>query len=150
MSFMSMEPFTVGGDFTAAQQASFAFVVENKDVVIKNIIPISNHLIAGASGSDYTGGVVLTTSPMVRTLDNGRLFFAPVKMVGGAATTYQGLLVPNIVNYLDIRLFAGQVIELVFPFSITLKYQSVSDFDIEMYLGFLVSYEEVEFKSYKG
>jgi len=71
-------------------------------------------------------------------------------MVGGAATTYQGLLVPNIVNYLDIRLFAGQVIELVFPFSVTLKYQSVSDFDIEVYFGFLVSYEEVEFESYKG
>ena len=40
ISLMSLESFTVGGDFTAAQQASFAFVVENKDVVIKNIIPI--------------------------------------------------------------------------------------------------------------
>ena len=148
MSFMSSESFTVGGDFSASQQAAFGFIVENEDVVIKSIIPVSNYLIVGSPAEEYTGSPILTTSPIIRSLDTGRLFFSPVKNLDGGASAYQALLVPNIVNYLDVRLFAGQKIDLVMPFHITYKSGAVVDFDIEIYLGFLVSYEEVEFKSY--
>jgi len=149
MSFSSVESFTIGGNFSRCQEAGFAFIVENKDVVIKSITPIANYVAINPDSGDYSGGFQLNTSPKIRTLDNGRLFYSPVKMTGGYTSPYEGLMVPNIVNYVEIRLLAGQVIEMLIPFQFTYKYEANTDFDVEIHFGFIVSYEEVERKIFK-
>lgn len=146
IAFTGVDGFTVAGPTFANQQFDFSFVIDKSDVIIKEITPVSSCLLVSVADPSQDVTFDFKTSAKIRTTGIGKLFYSPVV---GISSTNEAFLMMNQINKVDIRLFSGQSIGLVMPWAFHSKYNAGDDFMIVFECGFIVSYEEVDFKMFK-
>lgn len=123
------------------------FIISNLDVRIKEVTPFFSYAVTSFDASsgqlDVSGNGYFNLS----SIYGGRLSDSPVKCTYGSLSTSAICFPINQRSVVDLRVFAGDELGIVLPFFITGKGAPVNLFQLTVYVGVNILYEEVERKT---